>query len=157
MKISQYGTTLAQRGSERRRLSEKFSVYSFGASEATIFSKRGSPRSGSPNNLPTYYTYALPLDAECCGGYRLVVATAKYRISLSLRPGSTFFAVAMRGKRRWPARREYATDFSDSSGARRSRPQPSPAALPFLRSLPANCSTRSGRILRQDERPNQER
>src|SRR5256885_9958586 len=36
---------------------------------------------------------------------------------------STFFAVAMRGKRRWPARREYATDFPDSSGARRSRPQ----------------------------------
>jgi len=36
-----------QRGSERRKLSEKFSVYCFGAREATIFSKRGSPRSGS--------------------------------------------------------------------------------------------------------------
>src|SRR5438105_11623524 len=33
--------------SERRNLSEKFSVYCFGASEATIFSKRGSPRSAS--------------------------------------------------------------------------------------------------------------
>ena len=98
-----------------------------------------------------------PEGTECCGGYRLVVAMAKYRISLSLRPGSTFFAVAMRGKRRWPARREYATDFPDSSGARRSRPQPSPAALPFLHSLRANCSTRSGRILRQDGLSNQER
>jgi hypothetical protein len=36
---------------------------------------------------------------------------AKYRISLSLRSGSTFFAVAMRDKRRGPARREYATIF----------------------------------------------
>ncbi len=36
-----------QRGSQRRKLSEKFSLYCFGASEATIFSKRGSPRSGS--------------------------------------------------------------------------------------------------------------
>ena len=36
-----------QRGSERRKVSEKFSLYCFGASEATICSKRGSPRSGS--------------------------------------------------------------------------------------------------------------
>jgi len=47
MKISQYGTTLAQRGSERQNLSEKVSLYCFGASEATIFSKRGSPLSAS--------------------------------------------------------------------------------------------------------------
>ena len=38
-----------QRGSEWRNLSEKFSVYCFGAREATICSKRGSPRSGSQN------------------------------------------------------------------------------------------------------------
>src|SRR5438477_12107628 len=36
-----------ERGSVRRKLSEKFSLYSFGAREVTIFSKRGSPRSGS--------------------------------------------------------------------------------------------------------------
>src|SRR5437879_651457 len=36
-----------QRRSQRRKLSEKFSVYCFGANEATICSKRGSPRSGS--------------------------------------------------------------------------------------------------------------
>ena len=36
-----------QRGSERQNLSEKVSLYCFGASEATIFSKRGSPLSAS--------------------------------------------------------------------------------------------------------------
>src|SRR5438874_12779573 len=36
-----------QGGSVRRKLSEKFSLYCFGASEATICSKLGSPRSGS--------------------------------------------------------------------------------------------------------------
>src|SRR5205814_2625270 len=36
-----------QSGSQWRNLSEKLSLYCFGASEATIFSKRGSPRRGS--------------------------------------------------------------------------------------------------------------
>ena len=36
-----------QRGSERQNLSEKPSLYCFGANEAAIFSKRGSPRSES--------------------------------------------------------------------------------------------------------------
>ena len=36
-----------QRGGERRKLSEKVSLYCFSANEVTIFSKRGSPRSGS--------------------------------------------------------------------------------------------------------------
>jgi hypothetical protein len=42
-----HGIEPEQRVSEWQNLSEKFSLYCFGASEATIFSKRGSPRSGS--------------------------------------------------------------------------------------------------------------
>jgi hypothetical protein len=44
MKISHYGTTLAQCGSERQNLSEKVSLYCFGANEATIFKVSKEPR-----------------------------------------------------------------------------------------------------------------
>jgi len=37
----EHGIETEQRRSERRKLSEKVSLYCFGASEATIFSKRG--------------------------------------------------------------------------------------------------------------------
>ena len=42
----EHGIEPEERRSERQVV-RKFSVYCFGASEATIFSKRGSPRSGS--------------------------------------------------------------------------------------------------------------
>src|SRR5947207_13014575 len=92
---------------------------------------------GLGTGLQWTYPHARVEGTECCGGYRLVVAMAKYRISFSLRPGSTFFAVAMRGKHRWPARREYATDCTDSYDAGRSSRQPLPASLSFLDILPA--------------------
>src|SRR6266700_7374304 len=56
-----------QRGSKRRKLSEKFSVYCFGTSEATIFSKRGSPRSGS--NIGCSLRSPYPTPPGICAEY----------------------------------------------------------------------------------------
>src|SRR6266581_3520613 len=59
-KLPRYCFRAESRSFRCPNLSEKFSLYCFGASEATIFSKRGSPRSGSHKGCSLRSPYPTP-------------------------------------------------------------------------------------------------